>query len=111
MSGTYDFTSPRRIGETALDDGFGDLAHEDGRATVTLTDPTGRGVALWVDEHHRWLQLYTQPTDGPRPALAVEPMTAPAEALNSGQGLRWLEPGEEWSVAWGIRHEGFPASS
>ena len=38
-------------------------------------------------------------------------MTAPAEALNSGQGLRWLEPGEEWSVAWGIRHEGFPASS
>ena len=38
------------------------------RATVTLVDPaTGRGVALWVDEQHRWLQVFTPPSDGPRP--------------------------------------------
>lgn len=43
-------------------------------------------------------------------AIAVEPMTAPAEAFTSGQGLRWLEPGEEWTLAWGIRHEGFPTA-
>ena len=35
----YDFTTPRRIGDSVLDDGFGDLGHEDGRATVTLRDP------------------------------------------------------------------------
>ena len=23
-------------------------------------------------------------------------MTAPADALNTGEGLRWLEPGERW---------------
>jgi aldose 1-epimerase len=107
VSGAYDFSSPRRIGDAVLDDGFGDLVRDDGRATVTLTDPaTGRGVALWVDEHHRWLQLFTQPTDGPRPALAVEPMTAPADAFNSGTDLVTLAPagstGDELSVSWGI---------
>ena len=115
VAGAYDFTSPRRIGDVVLDDGFGDLVHEDGRATVTLADPaTERGVALWVDEHHRWLQLYTQPTDGPRPALAVEPMTAPADAFNSGTDLATLAPagsaGDELSVSWGIHALQTPAT-
>jgi aldose 1-epimerase len=35
--------------------------------------------------------------------VAIEPMTAPADSLNTGEGLRWLEPGEEWIAAWGIR--------
>ena len=48
VSGAYDFTSPRRIGDAVLDDGFGDLVHEDGRATVTLDRPRhrARGRAL-----------------------------------------------------------------
>jgi aldose 1-epimerase len=114
VSGAYDFTSPRRIGDTVLDDGFGDLGHEDGRATVTLTDPaTGRGVALWVDEHHRWLQVFTPPSEGARPGIAIEPMTAPADAFNSGTDLVTLAPagsdGDELSVSWGIHalHAGF----
>ncbi|GAA1917733.1 aldose 1-epimerase family protein [Nocardioides hwasunensis] len=107
VAGPYDFTSPRRIGDTVLDDCWGGLDHEDGRATVTLLDPaSGDGVALWVDGHHRWLQLYTAPSDGPRPALAVEPMTAPADAFNSGTDLVTLAPagtrGDELSVSWGI---------
>ena len=55
--------------------------------------PSGdRGVALWVDEHHRWPQVFTPPADGPRPGLAVEPMTAPADAFNSGTDLVALAP-------------------
>ncbi|WFR67226.1 hypothetical protein P9139_00855 [Curtobacterium flaccumfaciens] len=27
-------------------------------------------------------------------------MTAPANALNSGEGLRWLEPDESWTGSW-----------
>ena len=107
VAGTYNFTTPRRIGETVLDDGFGDLQHEAGRATVTFRDPrTGRGVALWVDEHHRWLQVFTPPAEGGRPGVAVEPMTAPADAFNSGTDLTTLAPagsaGDELSVSWGI---------
>ena len=44
-------------------------------------------------------------------ALAIEPMTAPTNALNSGRGLRWLEPGETWTAVWGIRPEGFAADA
>jgi aldose 1-epimerase len=31
-------------------------------------------------------------------------MTAPADAFNSGEGLRWLAPGETWDLGWGIRY-------
>jgi aldose 1-epimerase len=107
VAGAYDFTSPRRIGDAVLDDGFGSLVHEDGRATMTLVDPaTSRGVGLWVDDHHHWVQVFTPPSGGPRPGLAVEPMTAPADAFNSGTDLVTLAPagtaGDELSVSWGI---------
>ena len=32
-------------------------------------------------------------------------MTAPANAFNSGEGLRWLAPGETWHLSWGIRYQ------
>jgi aldose 1-epimerase len=34
--------------------------------------------------------------------VAVEPMTAPADAFNSGEGLAWLEPGASFAAKWGI---------
>ena len=109
VSGDLDFTTPRRIGDVVLDDGLGSLVHEDARATVTLVDPASdRGVALWVDERHRWLQVFTPPAvDGVRQAIAIEPMTAPADAFNSGTDLVTLapagQPGDELSASWGIR--------
>lgn len=107
VAGPYDFTTPRRIGEVVLDDSFGDVEHVDGRATASLRDPgTGRGVLLWMDERHRWLQVYTPPSDGARPAVAVEPMTAPVDAFNSGTDVAVLAPagtdGDELSVSWGV---------
>jgi hypothetical protein len=30
-------------------------------------------------------------------------MTAPANALNSGHGLNWLQPKASWTLSWGIR--------
>lgn len=107
VSGAYDFTAPRRIGDAVLDCCLGDLDREDGRTTVTLVDPlTDRGVALWVDEGHRWLQVFTPPSEGARPGIAVEPMTAPANAFSSGTDLVTLAAagsvGDELSVSWGI---------
>ena len=107
VAGDYDFTAPRTIGDAVLDDCYGSLDREETRASVTLRDPvTGHGVALWVDEHHRWLQVFTPPSEGTRPGLAVEPMTAPADAFNSGTDLVTLSPageaGDELSVSWGI---------
>lgn len=107
----YDFRVTRPLRDTALDDAFtGLLRDADGVATVSLRDPaTGAGVALWVDGQHHWLQVYSA-DDAPataRRSLAVEPMTAPADAFRSGTDLVTLapagEPGDEHSASWGIR--------
>ena len=112
VTGTpHDFTSPRVIGETAFNHGFGGLVRdEDGLATAMLRDPaSGQGVALWVDARHAWLMVYSADDTGQlaRRSLAVEPMTAPADAFNSGRDLVTLAPGgdegDELSVSWGIR--------
>ena len=66
-------------------------------------------MALWVDDRHPWLQVYTadDATATPRRALAVEPMTAPPDAFRSGErpgdaGAR-RRAGDEFSASWGIR--------
>jgi aldose 1-epimerase len=105
VAGTdYDFREPRTIGATALDDCFTDLIRgADGTATVTLTTED-RGVELWMDEHHRWLMLYTaDDRTPPRGSIAVEPMTAPVDAFNSGEDVVVLAPGETFTARWGIR--------
>jgi len=107
----YDFRVPRPLRDTVLDHAFTDLARDErGRAVVELRDPTdGQGVALWVDATHGWLQVFSadEPQDDlTRRSLAVEPMTAPADAFNSGRDLRVLAPagesGDECSASWGI---------
>lgn len=107
---SYDLTEGRLIGDAVLDAPLGDLVHDDSRAAVTLCEPaTGRGALLWMDERHRWVQVYTPevPAGQPRTGIAVEPMTAPPDAFNSGTDLVVLAPagtpGDELSAEWGIR--------
>jgi len=105
VAGTsYDFREPRVIGDTALDDCFTDLARAaDGSVTVALSTDD-RTVELWLDEHHRWLMLYTaDDRTPPRGSIAVEPMTAPVDAFNSGEDLISLAPGQTFSASWGLR--------
>jgi aldose 1-epimerase len=102
----YDLRGPRELGDLVLNHAYGRLQRGvDGRATVRLGAPEGTGVDLWVDERHHWLMLYTA-DDVPataRHSLAVEPMTAPPDAFNSGIDLVRQEPGERFSASWGIR--------
>ncbi len=108
----WDFREGRRVGELELDDAFGEVASEDGQVLHSLTAPDGRSVSIWADDEFEYVQVFTTrefPGEHGDVAIAVEPMTAPAEAFNSGRGLRWLDPGEEWQLSWGIRFEGFRA--
>ena len=106
----HDFRHGKLVGEKVLNEAFGALDRVDGIATASLVDPdTGEGVELWVDEHISWLLLFTgdEVPGRERQGLAVEPMTAPADAFNSGVDLVTLAPagdtGDEFSVSWGIR--------
>lgn len=89
--------------EVDLDHAFADLDPVDG-VVATLTAPDGRSVSLVQDEQHRWLQIFTtREYPGTSLAVAIEPMTAPMNALVTGEGLHWIAPGETWSAWWGIR--------
>lgn len=93
-----------RLADVTLDTGFTDLIRdEDGLIRHSLTAPDGRRVTLWQGEGFDFVQVYTT-TNYPGQALtvAIEPMTAPAEALNSELGLRHLAPGETWTLHWGV---------
>lgn len=93
-----------RVGDVSLDTGFTDLDRDpDGRVRHTLTAPDGRTVTLWQGEGFDFVQVYTATNYPDTPlAVAIEPMTAPADALNSGRGLRRLAPGETWTLEWGL---------
>ena len=113
----FDLRAGIAVGDLDLDDGFGGVGSA-GEHTLTATD--GRRVTLWGDENMRYVQVFTPrifpvSTAGAEPirgqAIAIEPMTAPADAFNSGAGLHWLEPGKQWVVRWGIRPTGFDLSA
>jgi aldose 1-epimerase len=101
VAGTpYDFSAPRPIGTVELDTAF---AGVDGPVTLSTAD--GRGVALWRDAAFGWVQVFTSDALAPprrRASVAVEPMTCPADAFNSGEDLLVLAPGETWRGSWGI---------
>jgi aldose 1-epimerase len=103
----YDFRQQRRLGDLKIDHAYTDLARDDdGLARLRLVAASGVAVSLWVDAAYSYLEVFTG--DGlPDPArrrrgLGVEPMTAPPNALATGEGLVRLAPGEEWQGRWGI---------
>jgi aldose 1-epimerase len=87
-----------------LDHAFGRCRARDGRIRHTLAG-SGGGVEVWADRSFRWVQVYA-PYDFPGArgglAIAIEPMTCPPDALNSGTDLIHLNPGKSWTGRWGI---------
>lgn len=104
---TTDLREGRRLGDVALDNGYRGLERDaEGRARHTLTAPDGRWIELWQDAGFEWAQVFTTDRYPGHPlAVAVEPMTAPANAFASGVGLVALPAGgklhREWGIAFG----------
>ncbi|MEV4257242.1 aldose 1-epimerase family protein, partial [Spirillospora sp. NPDC049652] len=88
-----------------IDNAYTGLARDgDGRAWTRLTGG-GRGVALWADEAHPWMEVFTAdtiPAGQRRLGLAAEPMTAPPNAFATGTDLTVLAPGAQTGGSWGI---------
>lgn len=103
----WDFREPRRVGGTFIDHAFTALDRDDaGRAVVRLRRTDGTGVAMVWDDSCPWVQVHTADTADPatsRGGLAVEPMTCPPDAFNSGTDLVVLQPGAAHSASWSIR--------
>jgi aldose 1-epimerase len=102
----YDLSRPRRIGSLQIDHAFCELRRDTaGLAWVRLTGSDGRTASLWCDQSYPLLQLYTGDTLAEprrRRGLGAEPMTCPPNALQSGEGIVRLEPGETHASRWGV---------
>jgi aldose 1-epimerase len=102
LAGADDLRRGRRLGERRFDNGFTDLVRRDGLGRAEIRTRSG-GTQLWFDDAFGYLQVFTVDSlvGGP-PGVAIEPMTCPSNAFNSGEGLLVLQPREEWSGTWGI---------
>ena len=102
----FDFRASRVIAATQIDHAFTGLEFDGGgRAQLIARDPGGTGVGMAWGRACPWLQIHT--ADKPAPAanrlgLAVEPMTCPPDAFNSGEDLVLLEPGSSHQAGWSI---------
>ncbi|TSD96633.1 aldose 1-epimerase family protein [Skermania sp. ID1734] len=111
----YDFTSPRKLAGVWMDTPFTSVSDdENGQVCHTLRAPDGTGAVLWTDPAFAWVQAFTADPDHDQAypnrgrALAIEPMTCPPNAFNSGTDLIVLEPGESWQARWGLRNATLP---
>jgi aldose 1-epimerase len=103
-----DFRERRALGDARLDTAFNGLERRgDGTWEVTVSGLQDQpAVTVWGDRAFDWVQVFTdqgadQGVTGVR-GVAVEPMSCPADAFNSGEGLVVLQPGQSWTGTWGI---------
>lgn len=104
---THDFRTPRPVGSTTLNVGYTNVtAGTDGLARVEVRDDAGQGVGIgWDPAVSPWVLIYTYDRPGSaedRTGLAIEPMTCPVDAFNSGTDLVVLQPGRSHTAEWTI---------
>jgi aldose 1-epimerase len=97
----YDLRQGRKLGAQRYDDAFTGLSTMDGRGVAEVRSASA-AARLWFDETFRYLQVFTTDDLAGAAAVAIEPMTCPADAFNSGSGLIVLEPGGMWKGSWGV---------
>lgn len=86
-----------RLGARTFDDSFDLLT---GQPPVFSVADARRRLELCYDEGYPIAQVYA-PEDSS--FIAFEPMTAPVDALRSGRGLRFADPGHPFSARFTIR--------
>ncbi len=83
------------LADRTFDDGFA----LDGPTAFAMRGG-GREVTVAFEEGYGWTQVFAPASDD---VLAVEPMTAPANALASGWGLRAARPGASFVARFSVR--------
>jgi aldose 1-epimerase len=84
-----------RLSGTGFDDGYDGI--EDG--AVFSVSAGGREIAVTHECGYPAAQVFSPPGAG---FVCFEPMTAPANALCSGDGLRFVAPGDSFTAAFSI---------
>jgi aldose 1-epimerase len=83
------------LGESSFDDGFALMQEQ---TTFSAAGVTCK-ISVELLAGYRYAQVFA-PKD--KDYIALEPMTAPANALGNGRGLRFVAPGERFRAAFRI---------
>lgn len=106
VTGTAEDPNDLPLATAVLNHSYGGLTVVDGHHRHRLQAPDGHAVELRTDPAFGWVQIFTCPifprAEGLATAVAVEPMTAPPNALASGRDVIQLEPGESWTAGWSV---------
>jgi aldose 1-epimerase len=113
------------LGERAFDDSFAELSPEpvfsvaDGRRTISIemmreagdgrshgagdgrSHGAGEGRSGGAGEGGAWAVAQVYSPAGAE-FICFEPMTAPVDALRSGDGLRWVQPGDAFEAEFAV---------
>ena len=98
VTGEFDLTRGALLGGRRIDHAYTDLPEEGWLAELSH-GPTGFTVRMIADAP--WAQVYTGDSIG-RAGVAVEPMSCPPDAFNSGEDLVHLAPGEWFRMGYSI---------
>jgi galactose mutarotase-like enzyme len=83
------------LGDTSLDDGYDELDEP----AVFRAASDGAGLEVDFRAGYRYAQAFTPPAVD---AICFEPMTAPANALRSGDGLSVVDPGGSYEAVFTV---------
>jgi aldose 1-epimerase len=90
---------PAPLGARTFDDSFVALA----RPAVFAVEGGGRRIELELGQGYPFAQVYAPDGGGEEPYICFEPMTAPVNALVSGEGLGTVAPGASLRAEFSVR--------
>ena len=86
---------PGKLGERTFDDGYDQI---DAGARFSVAGG-GRRIEVVFEQGYPVAVVYAPADDE---VICYEPMTAPTNALVSGDGLRWVAPGEDFEARFAV---------
>ena len=108
VTGTnFDFIDSKKISDLFIDHAF--KYSSDYSRSISLLNAEGQGAEVIFDDQSKWIQIHTADRDlqgDSRMAVAIEPMTCPPDAFNSGIDLIVLEPGKKHEYKLKIKSKG-----
>jgi aldose 1-epimerase len=87
------------LGSRTFDDGYDGILRGARFAVSDPTHPGGRRIEVTFDDGYPVAVVYAPDNDD---VVCFEPMTAPTNALVSGDGLRTVQPGDEFRARFSV---------
>ncbi|MCD4549662.1 MULTISPECIES: aldose-1-epimerase [unclassified Schaalia] len=94
-----DYRTPRLVSTQSIDHAFTGLPNEKWAVRLALPE---KDEWVEIEAATPWVQVYSAEKLGRR-SIAVEPMTCPPNAFNSGIDVIELQPGESHTLSFSIR--------